>query len=566
MANNKQNFLIKVWLDKNADESGPFKLLTSDNYNKLRELENICNDFPGIAGQIDNNGKRDPSSNSYYAFRIAFYYTGQINAASLNVNYFQDRIGDKPPAEFSPIIHIIQNDGNIFLSDKYTEKYKEAPRYRYIMDSGIWNYFASNSGAFEAAVKDIFSNWKNGYYNLYIAREYADLNARLTKESRLYKPSIGRSTGHGDEVSPFLFHSESLVKNKLNTENVSNYKWRLLLLDDKINKDKTIPHTEGADSEDDDKNRKIGILSSIDPNCLLTKAEILKSRISQMNIGRCKYILAENCETTKPLPFPKDYDIQIVCVETVNEALKLMEKNEFDIILLDYLLQNDYGYRLLKELNGKTYGSSPILIGPQEKNFFMFISAFTTAVNERLTLEGLSRDEEYWVIGEGACPTNTPELFKYRLVHLMERRLEQTGIKYLSYSNILKTVQKIYKVDNKEKNQEKKRERIEAVRMRAYETYHEILGFHYDYYVLREKDEGKSMLVDSFLKDKVHLGAMLEHLLQLVHLTAFGTVRQWPEIWEEYKFFSRTYNGNKEDLRQLELDIEKYIIDLKSNE
>ena len=65
------------------------------------------------------------------------------------------------------------------------------------------------------------------------------------------------------------------------------------------------------------------------------------------------------------------------------------------------------------------------------------------------------------------------------------------------------------------------------------------------------------------------MGAMLEHLLQLVHLTAFGTVRQWPEIWEEYQYFVRTFvvkDENKKDLNNLTKDIEKYIIDLKSNE
>lgn len=34
------------------------------------------------------------------------------------------------------------------------------------------------------------------------------------------------------------------------------------------------------------------------------------------------------------------------------------------------------------------------------------------------------------------------------------------------------------------------------------------------------------------------LGSLLEHLVQLVHLVAFGTVRQWPEIWEEYVYIT----------------------------
>jgi hypothetical protein len=225
---------------------------------------------------------------------------------------------------------------------------------------------------------------------------------------------------------------------------------------------------------------------------------------------------------------------------------------------------HDYGYILLSYIKKACAASNnSIKIGPQNKLFFMFISAFTTAVEERLTREGLLRDEDWWLIGEGACPTNTPELFKYRLIHLMERRLDQTGIKDLSIKNILSEVKGIYQVEGEEKTA-----KIESVRQKAYNKYHKILGFHYDYSVLRDQDKGCSVLVDSFLKKQVHLGAMLEHLLQLVHLTAFGTVRQWPEIWEEYKFFTRTVNDKEQGIKGLMKDIteciEKYIIDLKS--
>ena len=69
------------------------------------------------------------------------------------------------------------------------------------------------------------------------------------------------------------------------------------------------------------------------------------------------------------------------------------------------------------------------------------------------------------------------------------------------------------------------------------------------------------------MKKQVHLGTMLEHLLQLVHLTAFGTVRQWPEIWEEYQFFTRTVNDShkyKNLMGNITESIEEHIIDLKS--
>ena len=61
-------------------------------------------------------------------------------------------------------------------------------------------------------------------------------------------------------------------------------------------------------------------------------------------------------------------------------------------------------------------------------------------------------------------------------------------------------------------------------------------------------------------------GGLLEHLTHLVHLTAFGTARQWPEMWEEYLFFKNQFDSVCEDSdarKELYRAMEKYIIDLK---
>ena len=68
---------------------------------------------------------------------------------------------------------------------------------------------------------------------------------------------------------------------------------------------------------------------------------------------------------------------------------------------------------------------------------------------------------------------------------------------------------------------------------------------------------------------------MLEHLTQLVHLTAFGTIRQWPEMWEEYIYFKAQFekqqDNDQDAVDQKRLDtlftnIEQYILDLKSQQ
>lgn len=428
------------------------------------------------------------------------------------------------------------------------------PRYSYVMDSSIWNFFYRINPTGEQSEEDIShlkwivetiaNNSSNHVYETMNAREYADLNARMTYESYIANKE---NSGHGTFVSPFLFHSEWQMMKQRNEKRESlaeilSLSWRILLVDDKWSENLSMVRTDGE--------------SATECDYKINKFQIVKAQFESMGFSVINSNSQEVLEDNKPHLF-------IECVSTAEGALLKMREKKYDIILLDYLLETkmlgkpvEYGYEVLSKLNDDKQLRGN---GLQGKNFFMFISAFTTAVNERLTREKLSRDEAWWLIGEGACPTNTPELFKFRIQHLMDRRLEQTGIKYLHETTILEIVRDIYmpsKTDSPELW-------IKSVRDRAYMRYHDVLGYHYDYCILREYDRGKSILVDSFLKDKVHMGAMLEHLLQLIHLTAFGTIRQWPEIWEEYKFFARTIT-NRDSLPDISDNIEKYIIVLKS--
>ena len=68
------------------------------------------------------------------------------------------------------------------------------------------------------------------------------------------------------------------------------------------------------------------------------------------------------------------------------------------------------------------------------------------------------------------------------------------------------------------------------------------------------------------------MGGLLEHLAQLIHLTAFGTVRQWPEMWEEYLYAKAQIEAHIDNNDNLEKrfvllcnKIEGYILKLKSS-
>lgn len=438
-------------------------------------------------------------------------------------------------------------------------------RYKKVIDSSIWNFYVpiKINGSefdfedFEYALCEIGHNNDEGRYELDIAIEYADINSRLLGQSHL--------NGHHKSVSPFLFHSESIIKEKQKeiTDSISMSKnklhWRFLLIDDKV----MIMESDGSI-----KNRDCYLSLRNGEFSNRTKTEILQDRLSSLGFS---------CDITQKPSAIQTSDIEIVCVDNIDDAMGLMKHYEFDIILLDYLLRDEYGFKLLSEVkkrydnNDYTYGDKKdnlnhdkIIIGPQKKIFVMFISAFTTAVKERLTMEGFSRDEDIWLIGEGACPTNTPELFKYRLLHLMKRRLEQTGISDLNEKKILEIVKCVFPLPPEHSDEGE----IKYTRERAYSKYRDVLGLHYDYSILRDNDKGKSALVDSFFERQVHLGAVLEHLLQMIHLIAFGTVRQWPEIWEEFQAFARTIivteDNDKSTLNQLSQEVDKYIIKLKA--
>ena len=571
---------VLIAIEKKEDVSGwKYKIIdNSDN------TGNIINEISGIQPAII---EKDDKINDTIKLRIVWHdaiSTNEEGAQFFREHFAQDFLIGKGNEKY-PIIHFLEGTNKSEIKEIIEYFYSDGgletrnvgiPRFFSIIDSSIWNYLVPLSDydnkekdihfewvkALGNVLENISTNYQRSVYKLAIANEYADLNARLTGESFLN----GAHSGH---VSPFIFHSESAISQLITKEfetalgnnnsetciqRIKKYNWRFLLVDDK-----------SEEFLKDFKEKPSGV----------TKLSIIKSIFEQLFDGMI--IISKKFNDKNPTKINANDNanfIQVEYAENVEDAKRALKDKDkkYDAVLLDYLLDKDgkveYGYQLLEHIyenikNAKNeegkidFKRVDFKIGPHKKLFFMFISAYSTAVYERLLSEGLNRNEKYWYIGEGACPTNTPELFKYHLLHLMERRLDQTGINDLSEEQIINDVKDIF-MPLKESSEDW----IKAVRKRAYEKYHKILGYHYDYFILRENDRN-SLLVDSFLRDKVHMSAMLEHLLQLVHLTAFGTVRQWPEIWEEYKFFSRTLT-NRNLISDITDSIEKYIIELKS--
>ena len=463
---------------------------------------------------------------------------------------------------FLPIVHVASTD---ILNDDTIPTGRPDWRSRSITDSSIWNYFLSleTPGRFAIILEEIFRNYQKQYYTLDITHEFANLSARQIKEDYL------EGGGHANGVVPFVFHSEAKMKGNIlelidpkgsaqlkdcKNRMFNNLKWRFLLVDDKIG---------------DPDNRT----SFLTPSKSISKPEIVKDRLEMLGfkVELRKYTGATN------VSFPvvsDDVDILLVCVKDIQAAQQLMTKQEFDIILLDYLLDGAYGHELLSwlekdikinsednaryNIGAKSIGK--VKSGPNGRFFFMFISAFSVAVSERLRHSGLLRSRTRWHIGEGACPTNTPYLFLYLLIMLMRKRLVDSGIADILKDDKVKDIlNTIYNRNSKVKKEADKRFKEILVLLYKYKSILMDVSVPDDASNAFES-EG-SVLCTTFMmsEGKQRVGSLLEHAVHLVYLTAFGTVRQWPEIWEESRYVASQINDDK-----VISAIENYVYTLKS--
>ena len=434
------------------------------------------------------------------------------------------------------------------------EKYSN--RYKNFLDSNIWFHIYFEDGELKDIETRIEQYVSESRYNLQRAIEYRELYLRLLSNDYLMKQNNGSEEDHADYVCPFLFHSErkSLVdikkkENKQIIDDIKQYKWRILLVDDHCT-DK-MKNADGREST-------------------LTKLDIVQTELENL--------FDKGSVATKKEEITKDTFIYIDCASKLEDAKTALQNKKYEIILLDYLLGGkgdgrEYGYELLKGIWAKEENKAEDVKykdyifdykkGPNNRFYFMFISAFTTAVSERLLTEGWHRSEDYWYIGEGACPINTPYLFQYRLLHIMEKRMKEMGLNKLLGINHTDFESSYIKTDiidvifaPNDTN----------VRQSANRHFNNVLSILYNYKNLlvdthnasNPFDSPESTLATDFVMNNAYIGGFLEHLTQLVYLTAFGTVRQWPEMWEEYQFLKSVVGKRIEP-------IEKYIFNLKNN-
>ena len=556
--------------------SDPVKGNLNKDYTIVRDIFKRANGLEVKANSSASVGTESYDSyedNKRYIWAVLYplgrFLEGQRNSKGVDTPFSQDllltesvksKMMNEPSTKQIPILHLIPT--SLFLDTLYGSAplSEYVPRCFQIMDSSIWNYFGflfNVTFDYESerkeevdwklllrrAIKSICINYEKHLYDLSVAQEYADLNARIVNESFL-------SGSHAVGVSPFIFHSESVIKHLIKKEfsldapiieRIKSRRWRILLVDDKA-----VAPMENNLGDDSPRSW----------NCRLTIIKQLLIKQFGLNNGRNvrqDIIPDRHFNDIKmvgnAMSIGEDAPFVIEYAETEEDAEKALKSKKYDIILLDYLLKdntgNHYGYELLEDISRYAKDSKYKKgMGPNGKFFFLFISAYSSAIYERLLAEGLNQIEDYWQIAIGSCPTNTPQLFLYNLIKLMEIRLEHSGIDKLSAKRIYKLVESIYHPEEG------------SVRKNANNKYQDVLSLQYHYRkMLADVDipEGDSIfdtkgsvLITDFVRKNVNLGGMLEHLNQLVHLTAFGTIRQWPEMWEEFIYFKGQFKAQND--------------------
>lgn len=561
-------------------------LLVSRNDNDKYKLC-LSNNGIHIGGYGDFVPEYDENANKEYKVKVVIHRK-KLNDINDILPFNQDLLIYDKNKIFIPILHCIDYDACYFDIKNRIKNNNEYHRASNIMDSSIWNYCYSKKDAdsnniLNRILKSIYNNYELGVYNLGAAYEFADINARLCKNSYL----VGGH--HSSKVVPFVFHSEYLSHKTLGDrieKNKNSYifdkKWRFLLFDDHA----YIPMNGISGVEGNPNN--------------INKLDIIANNITKKNV---KVIYKENDnwkhwrslsdkDESVSTDFENENDyIAIEGTLSINDFLKKLfngEKRRYDIILLDYLLNGEYSYHLFSilkilfniadfdgtldaetingfidsqqknvyDINLRDYididgdvlnvGDMKIKfeelkdrimdgVGPDKRLYFMYISSFTQSIQERLQDQLISRSEKYWFIGKGACPTNTPEIFLYNLYVLMEKRINTllyVNKKNYSISNVDDFIEKLFPNN------------IDKIKEKCIEYFPDLLNLKAKYDnvkndVYNDNNNG-SLLVKSLYDIDKYTYSFWEHFQHLCYLIAYGNDSQYPEMWEEYLFVKDT--------------------------
>lgn len=460
----------------------------------------------------------------------------------------------------------------LVVGSESLKEFGSQDRRAYYLDSSIWCRYAKNEEEANQICIQFARNRELGLYDCNNGKEQMEFLARMLVNSRL-----GEFEGSSHKkIVPIVFPSEGEMMKRtqeiveeIKTEFADNptanfpLVWKILLVDDHSYK----PLSGGLCS-------KLAVIN-----------EVLSS-LFQVEVCEGNASVPPRCVPVQtPCPVLGDfYHIKIYCVESKEEAKERIKRERFDIILLDYLLNKpdyfDTSVDLLLELK-ETASELKNARGPLELLWFSNVSSFANAIDSRLTAKGIPHITEEWVMNKGACPINTPELFRHNLLQFMRYQLQKLtdlpgqndGGESGRIVTLYDLLRAIYTGSGK-------------VRDKAQQFFRAILKLKADYDILRKDIEYgleskedkrnagklaanplKSEIIYSLFPDIIHYtDSFWDHLVHLVYQTAHGSPQQWPQMMvnlkETKEVLRRAAKSNKVDMEELVKAIEGYIITL----
>lgn len=291
----------------------------------------------------------------------------------------------------------------------FREQYFDA-RVRF-WDSCIWfryvpllreDWATHQKGAFVKVISELQDYKDRGLYDTISAREFLAFQLRLYHNSFVSNVSYETNRAHGGAVTPFGFHSETKMEREalyfMEKIEKCGCEWRVLLVDDNTG--------ENALKTIDNKGQK-------DKKAIITEA-----------FRDTVFMDLVNADDEYP---SNELDKK----DSFMSAKKALEDTDkhYDIILLDYLFQkeakNTFGIEFLKTIISQSKYLQPDVLGPLDKHWIIPISVYQNTLIDSLNDAAILTRGENWVITQGTDPLNKPHLFRFVLLRLMSRQLDE---------------------------------------------------------------------------------------------------------------------------------------------
>lgn len=392
-------------------------------------------------------------------------------------------------------------------ADEYTTAFREYRNAKYSFEGRLT--FVVEQICNLSHTKTILANETEHLTNVYetnVAREFLEFQIRLYQNSQLAPVGSG---GHATDVAPFKFHSEShmhsMGQDLERFKGISNYRWRLLVLDDYAMENLRIGDEKKGDGTGP------------------TKVEIIRELLDAQG-SKDDWV---QIEAVRPNGQPEELDF-------ISEFRSMMNQPEdynesfFDIVLIDYRLgDNQFSTRIFEEFKSKKI--KPKYRGPRERTWFFPISVFSFAMMEDFRQAGYTMNDKDWIIARGADPVNTPELFKYSLFKFMEMQLNEVNrFRDDSISSIepyeplsIISLFENYFLDGQD------------IHESAHKNYRKFLRFMHTYTQLQREREAGSLFARSVLAESDTGEIIWDHIHQLMFMLGHEPAYEWPKMWDE---------------------------------